>query len=311
MNWDDLRVFLSVARHGGISHAAPALAMDPATVSRRIGRLEQALSTVLFARSSRGFVLTDAGQRLQRQAEEMERAAQALPGIGAARDDLRGTVRIGAPDGCANFLLPQVCAGLRAGHPELALEVLPLGRSFDLQRREVDIAISVTAPASKRVRVEPAGDYELCFAADRRLVAARGGGTGLEGLPLTGYVPDLLLDPALDIPPDYRATEPMLRSSSVMVQWQWIRSGAAAGLLHDFAVPMGEGLVRLLPEVAFARRYYVVSRLQDGPVIETLRTRLRDALAAEMARLRAQARSAWHVPLDGDAGASPRGVLGT
>ena len=42
LDWDDMRVFLGVARARSLSGAAPGLRMDPATVGRRIARLEEA-----------------------------------------------------------------------------------------------------------------------------------------------------------------------------------------------------------------------------------------------------------------------------
>ena len=57
--------FLAVAQLGGVSHAAPRLGLDPATVSRRLKRLEGSMRAALFARSSTGLVLTHAGERLR------------------------------------------------------------------------------------------------------------------------------------------------------------------------------------------------------------------------------------------------------
>ncbi|MHA6345621.1 LysR family transcriptional regulator [Roseivivax sp. CAU 1761] len=291
MNWDDLRVFAAVARQGGITPAAKALALDTATVSRRIGRLEETLGTALFARSSRGVVVTDFGERVLQDTQKIETIAQDIvPGDGHPDSDLRGTVRIGAPDGCANFLLPQICADIQTANPSLCLEVIPHGRGFDLLRREVDIAVAVNPPGNKRTVVQPVAEYNLIFAAHRSLLGD--GEVDLAGLPLAGYVPELLLDPGLDIPEEHRESEPMLRSSSVMVQWQWICEGRAAGLLHDFAFSLAPGLVRLLPEFHIPRSYYLVSRRKDGQLIDTLVEIFQVKLSQEIARLRARANDA-------------------
>ena len=47
MNWDDVRIFLAVARAGQILGAAKRLELNHATVSRRIAALEDALRTPL------------------------------------------------------------------------------------------------------------------------------------------------------------------------------------------------------------------------------------------------------------------------
>ena len=59
-NWDDLRIFLTVAQSGSLTVAAQVLKIDPATVSRRIARLEHAHSTPLFSKSPKGYDLTEA-----------------------------------------------------------------------------------------------------------------------------------------------------------------------------------------------------------------------------------------------------------
>ena len=57
MNWDDLRVFLAVARRESLSAAARGLRIDPATVSRRIARLEEETGAALFAKSPQGYAI--------------------------------------------------------------------------------------------------------------------------------------------------------------------------------------------------------------------------------------------------------------
>lgn len=118
MNWDDLRVFLSTARAESLTGAATTLRLDPATIARRIVRLEEATGAALFVKSPQGYRMTEAGQRLLRHAEEAEtalsRGVGALSGEGEA---LSGSIRIGAPDGCATFILPRVCADISRAHP--------------------------------------------------------------------------------------------------------------------------------------------------------------------------------------------------
>ena len=62
-NWDDLRIFLAVARGESLSAAARLLRMDPATVGRRVARLEQGLGHPLFGKSPQGYALSEAGAK--------------------------------------------------------------------------------------------------------------------------------------------------------------------------------------------------------------------------------------------------------
>ena len=63
-NWDDLRVFLTLAREGTLSTAAKALGVSHPTVSRRVQALEKQIGAHLFDRLPDRFVPTAAGENL-------------------------------------------------------------------------------------------------------------------------------------------------------------------------------------------------------------------------------------------------------
>ena len=116
VQWDDLKVFLAVARAESLSRAGQMLKLDPATAGRRVARLEAAFGAPLFAKSPTGYALTDAGQRLMAHAVRAEQAVEdAAEDMAGQAAGMSGQIRIGAPDGSANFLLPQVCDRDRAG----------------------------------------------------------------------------------------------------------------------------------------------------------------------------------------------------
>lgn len=72
MNWDDLKLFLAVARRKKLSAAAIDVKMDVTTVSRRIKRLEDNLGQTLFERLRSGHALTTNGEELFVLAEQIE-----------------------------------------------------------------------------------------------------------------------------------------------------------------------------------------------------------------------------------------------
>ena len=78
MDWDDLRIFLAVARAESLSGAGRRLAMDASTVGRRIARLEASIGAALFLKTPGGYQLTAEGSRLMAPAEAAERAATRL-----------------------------------------------------------------------------------------------------------------------------------------------------------------------------------------------------------------------------------------
>src|SRR6056297_353040 len=229
-HWDDLRIFLAVARTESLSGAGRQLRIDPATVGRRIARLEERLGAALFAKSPQGYALTEQGQGLLPHAERAEQA------IVAAQEEVRGEtgrlsgqIRIGAPDGCANYLLPQVCAAIAAENPDLDVQIVALPRVFNLSKREADMAIAVSRPATGRLTVQKITDYRLHLAAQEAYLAAAPPLRTLADLGahrIVGYIPDMIFDKELDYLAETGAAAVDLASNSVSVQFNLLRHGA-------------------------------------------------------------------------------------
>ena len=287
-NWDDLRVFLAVARAESLTAAAPGLKLDPATVSRRITRLEESLRTALFVKSPQGYALTDQGLRLREHAAQAEEALSLALDTGQAAG-LSGQIRIGAPDGCANFLLPQVCAAIQAENPGLEVQILALPRVVNLSKREADMAVTVSPPDAGRMTVQKVTDYHLHLAtrADAGPVAGIG---DLRGRALVGYIPDMIFDKELDYLGALGAQGVQMASNSVSVQLQMLRVGGV-GIVHDFALPIAPELRRVLTgAVSLTRAFYLVRHAADrrSDRINRFAVALIAGLRAEVARLEAK-----------------------
>ncbi len=296
MDWDDLRVFLAVARSESLSAAGKRLQIDPATVGRRIARLEESAGARLFLRSPQGYALTEAGQRLVPAAEQAEVALrEAAEAIGSAESGgLSGLIRLGAPDGCANYLLPQVLARICDANPGLEVQLVALPRLFNLSRREADMAIGVSRPRTGRLTVQKLTDYHLSLAASRDFLAAHPLTTraDLTGHPFVSYIPDLIFDRELDYLAEIGSPAARLTSNSAAVQLNFLRQGAGVGVVHDFALPSAPELVRVLPGEIRLRRAFWLARHADDARVARL-TRFAEALVresrTEIARLEAAA----------------------
>ncbi|MGY2361098.1 LysR family transcriptional regulator [Pseudomonas azotoformans] len=144
MEWNDLRVFLSIARGGSLGAAAKLLGVSHPTVGRRLHVLEQAGGEVFFRRTASGLVLTDSGERIFELAEEMERSALAIERrIAGESAQLEGQLRISSADWFASYVLGPVLGELARRHPLIVPEVIAGHRLFDLTRREADIAFRI------------------------------------------------------------------------------------------------------------------------------------------------------------------------
>lgn len=263
MNWDDVRVFLAVARAGQILGAARRLELNHATVSRRVAALERALGAKLFRRLTTGSELTGEGERFLAIAERMEAdmiAARAE--IAGESEEVSGVVRIGAPDGFGvAFLAPRLGA-LTDKHPSLAIQLVPVPRSFSLSRREADIAITVERPTEGRLVAAKLVDYTLGLYVSKTYAQKHGMPERLADLRqhrLIGYVPDLVASPSLDygpeILPDWQAD---FAVSSALGQVEAVRSGAGVGILHTFIARQHADLVPVNVAPSIRRAYWLV-----------------------------------------------------
>ncbi len=295
-NWDDLRVFLAVARDESLSGAGRVLKIDPATVGRRIARLEATLDAVLFTKSQQGYVLTTAGQRLMEHGLQAEEAMRAATGVmsGSAKS-LSGQIRIGAPDGSANYLLPQVCAKISDANPDLDIQILALPRIINLSRREADMAVTVSAPTAGQLLVQKITDYRLHMVATKDYLSRHAEIRSIEDLKghrMIGYIPDMIFDRELDYLNDIGVERVALASNSVSVQLRQVSLGTGVCVAHDFTLPFHRGLQKILTDqVSLTRGFYLVRHQGDqrnerlNRFAEALTRGLRD----EVARLEAEA----------------------
>ena len=257
-DWDDLRIFLAASRAGSLGGAAQRLAIDTATVGRRIARLESALKSTLLVRSPSGLQLTAAGAQLSDIAVEAESAMEAAARV-TQPDVVAGTVRISTAEGFGSAVLAPSLPALIVSRPGLRIELAAHAGFLSPTRREVDMAITLSPPSAHRLAVEPLTTYQLALYASPehlRLAGAPRTVDDLRRLQTVGYVEDLIYAPELryleEISPDLR---PTLASSSIQAQRAIIAAGGGVGVLPCF---LAEGLVRVLADqVLITRRFWL------------------------------------------------------
>lgn len=163
-DWDDLRLFLAVARAGSLSGAARSLGVTHSTVFRRIGAFEARLRVRLFDRLPGGYALTQAGEEMRDFVIRIEEEITALA-LKVTGQDQRptGTIRITTTDLLAVGVLPRHVAAFRAEWPEIEIEVVVADRVLDLTRREADVALRIGNPGQETLIGRRVG--RLAFAA--------------------------------------------------------------------------------------------------------------------------------------------------
>lgn len=155
--WDDLRVFLAVARAGTLSSAAAQLHLGLATVSRRIERLEGDIGRPLFWRQQTGYRLTEDGAALRERAEEMEAAALSLTSELRHPPEVSGHVRLATAENLATDLILPALPRLTERYPLLLLEIVTDIAPVNLHRRDADLALRMLRPERGNVTQQRLG----------------------------------------------------------------------------------------------------------------------------------------------------------
>jgi DNA-binding transcriptional LysR family regulator len=149
LDWEQVRLFLAVARARSLSGASARLALDVSTVSRRLDRLEEEVGSALFDRTRDGTTPTALAEQMLPHAEEMERAAVQFASAGASVEtEVEGTVRLTVLPGVADAFVAPAFAKLIARYPRLVVEFDASIGYADLTRHEADLAIRSVRPTS-------------------------------------------------------------------------------------------------------------------------------------------------------------------
>lgn len=256
-DWDDLKVFVAAAERGSLTAAAASLGINTATVGRRVGRLESALKATLFIRSATGLQLTSAGARLL-EAGLAARTAMAAAERTGESDAVGGTVRISVAEGFGTAIVAPGLPALRRARPGLKVELAAGAGLLSPGAREVDLAVTLSAPSSPKLVVEPLTEYRLGLYAAPGYLARAGApadAADLHRFDIVGYVDDLIYAPELryldEVHPGLR---PTLSSSSINAQRQIVEADGGIAVLPCF---LAGPLTRVLPHIDLSRRLWV------------------------------------------------------
>ena len=270
-DWDDIRFFIATVRAGSLAAAGQKLGRDDGTVGRRIARLEAKLKSILLVRSPEGLQLTAVGARLLELGLEAEAAMERAAQITQA-DAVAGTVRISSAEGFGTALLAPALPMLSDARPGLAVELAANAGFLSASRREVDMAITLSPPAEKRLAIEPLANYQLALYAAPIYIERAGEPRSIDELlnrALVGYVDDLIYAPELRYLDEIRpGIKPKLASSSLQAQRAIIAAGGGIGVLPCF---LSAGLTRVLPDMVLIERRFWLSTSVE--VHETARIR--------------------------------------
>jgi DNA-binding transcriptional LysR family regulator len=259
MDWDDVRVFLAVAREGSMRAAGRALGLSQPTIARRLAAFETTFGgPTLFDRLAEGLRLNAAGEQLVPAAESIEDAVLTLERRRAAASPaLSGTVRVSTGECAAGFLARCLSESTTTGLPSgITLELVDeLRQTANLVRRQADMALRHEPPEDGDFYISKAGTF-ACAVYRRRGADAGAWVTYTEEQ--AHYAPARWVQRQME-----ETGKPVaLRASSMLMHLEAIRAGTGRGVLPCYVGdghPLLERLTPPIPEIA-AEYWIIVHR---------------------------------------------------
>jgi len=147
MDWDDLKVFIFVAKSNNVTEAGISLKVSASTVSRKIAALEQSLGTVLFSKKTNGYFLTEAGRALLPLALETEERFKLIERqMSQPGERMAGQVRIDCPELMGTHLIIPQLAVFHDQYPEISFDFINSAVSSKLTQSHSDIIVRLRRP---------------------------------------------------------------------------------------------------------------------------------------------------------------------
>ena len=251
-NWDDLRVFLALAREGTLMTTAKALGVSHPTVSRRVQALEQTIGARLFERLPDRFVPTAAGEGLLADTEAMEKAALSINRRSAGLSDtVSGVVRLSAGEAMA-VLVARHLPWLRARLQQIEFEVVASHTLANLSRREADLLIREQVPELAGIVTRKLCHVAYAIYASHDFALKRTAMPALVDLPWIGFDDDHSYMPGQRWLHEQLGRRPEIRVNNWLILHEAARVGSGLAVLPCYLADQDPRLRRVggvLPEV--------------------------------------------------------------
>lgn len=251
VQWNDLQFFLAVCERGSIGAAARSLGVNHSTVLRRIAGLEQALAVRLFDRLPSGYALTAHGHELAAGiAGVPEQVAAAERRVTGSDLQLRGTLRLTAPETLVQALLVPSLASFSAEHAQVRLELVINDSMLNLTQREADVAVRGSNRPPENLVGRRVGTVETALYASAAYLESLGPGHRETDYRWVGHEDKLAhLTSAKWIRKHVAADRVALRVDSLVTMADAVAAGFGVGWLLCPLAQARAGLVQLRPPV--------------------------------------------------------------
>lgn len=259
LDWDDLRVFLAVARTGSLTLAARQLNLDNSTISRRLAQLELCLGGALYERRREGLRSTPLAERVLTHVETMDAGAMGLrESLGGGSREPTGVVRVAMMEGIGSMYVARRLVALTQKFPQLRIELVTSAQLVSVSRREADIFLSFFKPVGRGLDSESIGEFALSLYGAQSYFDRYGEPSSVSDLAhhrFVGYVDDLVQVDAVRWLDDVIAAPTFsFYSNSMLAQMAAAASGQGLVLLPRFAVVKETDLRPILAHEVIVKR---------------------------------------------------------
>jgi DNA-binding transcriptional LysR family regulator len=301
-DWDDLRVFLTLAREGNLTAAARRLEVSHPTVARRIKTLEDAIGARLFDRLPDRYALTVAGEGLVADVQAMEEAAESIhrrsAGLG---DTAHGTVRLSAGEAMTGFVASRM-PRLRERRKCIEFELVATHSPANLSRREADLMIREHVPDSASIVTRRLG--RVAYAVYRRAGTMPAAVGNLRELPWIGFDEEHSYMPGQSwLANLLQGARPPIRVNNWLILHDTVRAGAGVAVLPCYLGDPDPELRRVTPplEGAAVDQWLLVHRdLRTLPRIRSVMDGLVALFQEERALIEGRGAALPPLPLAGE-----------
>jgi DNA-binding transcriptional LysR family regulator len=240
--------------------AARELALDKATVSRRVSALERSFPG-LFERRAGKIVPTPLALRALEALGDIDRATASLEAVLRSDVDLRGSVRLTLPAPIAAHVVLPAMPAFRAAHPNIDLILLATSRVLDLGRDEADVAIRNVVPRGTGIVSRRVARVAAALYASREYLKKHGAppARSLVGHDFVDFEHGTYGQPPLDwLPEAARQARVVLRADDPALLTKAVAAGLGVGALPAFLAEDEPKLVRLGDELSVTAVHVVV-----------------------------------------------------
>ena len=170
-----MRAFVAVVDAGGFSAAARGVGRSKALMSKHVAELEEELGARLLNRTTRQISLTEAGEAVYEEAQEIiRRVGRLRDNIEASTAAPRGRLKVSMPRTMGDGELSRGVMEFLTRYPEIRMELTLEDRFVDLVEEGYDAAIRIAALADSGLIARKLAAFPVVVCAAPEVVATYG-----------------------------------------------------------------------------------------------------------------------------------------